>query len=165
MDKIAELQKEIEKEKKKLRNEFLKRVETKYGLKIGDTVEFIRKEREGDYGYTYDWEKRVINDFDSYDDERVIWVGLRGLHDNVKIEEVKLYDENDYTVRNSHWGRDMDLDDRFQLIVDKPNSTKGKIYSVEEVHKRKGCDIQYVYFNDDGLPQSLYEKEFHLTHK
>ncbi len=162
MDKIKELEKQIQQEKNKVKLQQIKEAEKVTGFKIGDEVEYIERNRDGDYDYTYDWTKHVIIDFDLKGDK----IGLVFKYNNGyfnKWEDAKLFDKNDYTLRHSNWNRELDIDDEVQLIVDKPKSTKGDIYEIYKVIKEKGEQIEYWYFNDDNKPQTLYEGEFHVT--
>lgn len=58
--------------------------------------------------------------------------------------------------------KELNLEDNFQLIVDKPKSTKNKVYSIFKIVKEIGENIEYWYYNDDNKPQTLYVGEFNF---
>lgn len=132
----------------------------KCGYKIGDIVEFIDRERKGDYDYIYHWNNKPIKSMFIQGE----YVFLRfDYAETMKSTDVKLFDKNDYTLRHSLWDRELDLNDEFQLIVDKPKSTKGEIYKVFRIEKEVDCNIQYMYYNDYGKMAIVTDGQFHVT--
>jgi hypothetical protein len=57
---------------------------------------------------------------------------------------------------------EFDIDEEFELIVDKPKSTKGKVYAIHKIVKEKGFDIEYWYYNDHNRLQTLYTGQYNV---
>lgn len=144
----------LEKQKEK---EDFKKLNQKYGLSKNDIVEFIYSERDGDYDYKYHWSNGKIIGLCT-NSESILLSGGRTVHPS----KVSKFNENDYTLRHELWYNEMNLGDEFQLIMDKPKSTKGKIYSVFKIVEQIGENTEYWYYNDLGKLQTLYEGEFHV---
>lgn len=162
MTKIEKLEAELNKEKARLKAKTLSDIAKKTGFKIGDVVEVRDRERINDYDYVSVWTKGEISHFSS-ESNGSVYVQLKHNSSSFNIEKIKLFNENDYTLRHSLWDRELDIENQFQLIVDKPKSTKGELYNIFRVVKEVDCNIEYFYYNDYGHLQSLYEGEFHVT--
>lgn len=158
--------KNLDKELAKLKKEILERdklfIKENTNLKVGDEVEFIVK---GDYyaGEEDEWECREITSL--FIENGKIKASLKGLHTDYLVSDLKVFDSNDYTLRHRLWERELKPGEPFQLIVHKPKSTVGTIYSIYSVYKSTDTEILYEYFNDYGRPQQLREGEFHVTFK
>lgn len=162
VNKIAELEKQLALEKSKQRLKKVANLEKETGLKIGTTVEVKDIERINDYDYKSSWVKSEVLGFDLSSDKPYVYLRFT-CKQRFLPEEVKIFNENDYTLRHSIWDRELDINDEFQLIVDKPKSTKGDIYEIFKVVKQKDCNIEYWYYNDNNQLQTLYEGEFHVV--
>ena len=161
MDKIKELKEQLQTEIRKERLKTLKSLEKTTGFKVGDIVEFINRERINDYDYEEHWNKREIIDFE--ESGGIIRVNLKGWYGAIQVKGIRKFNPDDYTLRHQLWERELDIDDEFQLVVEKPKSTKGKLYKVLSVLKQKDESIEYSYWNDYGKKAYLYEGEFHVT--
>lgn len=160
-NRIIELKKQLEIEEAKEKKKRIFDLEEKTGLKVGTIVEVIDRERINDYDYKNYWTKTKVLGFNVIKDN--IYVYLEYTYkQQFLLKEVKIFKENDYTLRHSLWDRELDIDDEFQLIVDKPKSTKGDIYEIFKVIKQKNYNIEYWYYNDNNQLQTLYEGEFHV---
>lgn len=158
--------KDLDKELAKLRKEIEDRdklfIKENTSLKVGDKVEFILK------GDSYlneedEWECREVTRL--FVENGKIKASVSGLHSNYLVSDLKLFDENDYKLRHYLWERELNPGDEFQLIVDKPKSSKGYLYNIYSVYNAVDRNIEYQYFNDYDKPQTLYEGEFHVTTK
>ncbi len=152
------LKQKILKDKELLKKLQLEEILNETSFRINNIVEFILI---GDsYNYEPDeWRKGKIYSFEKNGDTIYANVG----HWNLPIDRLHLYNENDYTLRHQVWNRELDLYDKFQLIVDKPKSTKGKIYEIFKIVKEIESQIEYFFYNDHGKPTTLYEGEFHVV--
>ena len=158
---IQELQKEIEQIKVKEQKTLRDRIKKEYGLKIGDEVEYISRDRVNDYDYETTWSKGQITNF--IERGSTLFLKVTSHFYEINLKDARLFNENDYTLRHSIWQRELDIEETFQLVVDKPKSTKGNFYSVYKVVKEIGHPVEYFYYNDHSKPQTTYEGEFHVT--
>jgi len=161
MDKIKQLQKQLDVERAKEKSKELEKINKLTGIRIGDVVEFTYEDGSGGYDSEYYWSKGEV--YDIHKSFESIFLYIKGRHTSINLKDAKLFNENDYEMRHSIYERELDLEDEFQLIVEKPKSTKGKVYKVYKILKEVGENIQYFYWNDYNKSQSLYEGEFYVT--
>ncbi len=157
-----DLEKEIAKIRKEIENRNALFIKENTDIKVGDKVEFIIK---GDsyIGEEDEWECRDVTRL--FIDNGKIKASIWGLSKDYLVSDLKLFDENDYKLRHYLWERELKPGDEFQLIVDKPKSSKGYLYHIYSVYSSTDRNIEYQYFNDYDKPQTLYEGEFHVTTK
>ena len=157
MEEYKEKRKELkqtisdtEKQLKVLDEEF---IYNKYGVKIGDVVEYIHHD-----GFDYVWDFGEIYDFELYDN---IMVKISGKHLSVNITKMKKYDSNDYELRQDIFrDRDLKVCDGFQLRIEKKDSTLNQIYHIcRIVSDMKGTS--YFYLNDKKHTEGISEGEFY----
>lgn len=158
--KIEELKEALRKEEVAEKKLTIKNIEKECGIKIGDIVEYLYSWRINDYDYETCWSKGEVYDLSKGD--KSIFVSIKGHHGDIMLDNVRIYNEYDYTLRHSIWDRELDVDDSFQLVVDKPKSTKGRIYQIYKVVKERGHAIEYLYYNDYGKLETLYDDELHV---
>lgn len=159
---MRDLEKEIENLKREIKKRDDSFIKENTDLRKGDVVEFIVK---GDsyIGEEDEWESRKIGRL--FIENGKIKASIEGLHADYLVSDLKLFDPNDYSLRHSLWDRELNPGDEFQLIVDKPKSSKGRIYPIHTVYKSIGNRIEYTYYNDYDKIQTLYDGEFHVVSK
>jgi len=116
---------------------------------VGDWVEFLL------YG---DWKSGKISGF-FVSQEAKIFAKVNG--DCISIDGIHKFnqDDNSFRLKCAKQVRDLNVGDRFYLIVDKSGSTIGNKYTVfKKVEDIDG--VIYQYYNDEDKPQSLYKGEY-----
>ena len=166
-NRIEELEKQLAQERAKLQKEIDKSIFQETGFKKGDIVEFIVSEMQDADGYLYKdiWYSREIYNLSLVRGN--VYANMKGFHGslNVTTSNMKHFEESDDALRHSVWNRELELGDKIQLIVDKPKSTKYKIYEVFKIVKQVGENNEYWYYNDYGHPTTLLKGDYFLTHE
>lgn len=159
-NKIKELEKQLEKEKRLIKEEKLLDIYKKTGLKIGDEIEFIHENRDG-YNSTFEYSVSTIDDISQFYGGEIYIFTSNNVQKNIK--DVTLFDKNDWQKRHDfYYNGSLEVGENFKLIIDKLNSTKGKVYQVYKIIKERGKENEYWYYNDHNEPEIVYEGEFHI---
>jgi len=155
LNKIKELNKQI----KQINQQYVDEL-TSY--KIGDIIEFIEITDEIDNRYEY-YHKEEIFDFNVLSNGEIHIETKRKIHYFPPIEKIKLFNPDDYTLRDKiDPPKLLNLNDEFYVTTKKEHTTKGKLYKVHKITETIH-DKSYFFTNDINQSSFVIYGEYRQT--